>query len=57
MFNREMDLSADEVLWCCESHATSCLHTTGRDSNRYKAEATGGVAFLTRQEPLFNAST
>ena len=43
--------------WCCESHATSCPCTTGRESNRYKAHATSGVAFIARQEHLFNAST
>jgi hypothetical protein len=35
--------------WCCESHATSCPRTTGRESNRYKAHATSGVAFLARR--------
>ena len=42
---------------CCESHATACPRTTGRESNHYKALAASGVAFLARQEHLFNAST
>jgi hypothetical protein len=55
IFVRRAAHSAD--CWCCESHATSCARTTGRESNRYKAHATSGVAFLARQEHLFNAST